>query len=179
MDINLNASRAERFDNWTNSEDNYNKALEGEKVEDFQLFDFQAASYSKDLKQAAQEYIDLYDTDGDGKWDKSEFTRMALGGQEIPKGMEAQYEAFFAKTFNALNLDNEEDSINAGEYASMLYVSDMNWDNYMKTGDLVSSLDGKIDYVQYQTYSGLTEGDDGYDFLTSQRKEFYDYYYGE
>ncbi len=168
MGINFNAdSRAVKFDNWTNSEENYNKAVNGEKVEDFQIFDFNPSSYSKDIKEFAQEYIDLYDTDGDGKWDKDEFTRMSLGGAEIPEGMEDQFNELFSKLFDALNLDDDKDSINAGEFASALFIADAD----AETGDP----DGKINYNDYSNLGALTQDDN----IQGVRKDFYDYFYGQ
>ena len=41
------------FDNWSNSSENYNKASNGEKVEDFQLFKKDLSTYSSDLKKFA------------------------------------------------------------------------------------------------------------------------------
>ena len=177
MGMEIGIERAKQFDNWTNNEANYEKALNGEKVEEFKMFDFNASTYSSDLKQFAQDYIDLYDSNGDGKWDKDEFVKMAIGEAEIPEGMESAYAEFFAESFKALNLDDDEESINAGEFATMLYAADMDWNNYAQTGNIAASLDGKADYAQYQGFSSMVEGDPSYDILRSERKDFYDAFY--
>ena len=179
MGIDINLVNAQKFNNWTNDESNYQKALNGEKVDEFKMFDFNPSTYSSDLKNLAQEYINLYDANGDGVWNKDEFVKMAVGEEEIPEGLESAYADFFAKSFDALNLDSDKDNINAGEYATMLYASDMDWNNYIATGNVASSLDGKADYTQYQVYSSMTEGDDGFDVLKNERKDFYDAFYAE
>ena len=179
MGLDVNAVNAQKFDNWTNDEKNYQKALNGEKVDEFQMFDFNASTYSSDLKNFAHEYINLYDANGDGVWDKNEFVKMALGENDIPKELESAYADYFAKSFDALNLDNNKDAINAGEFATMLYASDLDWNNYAQTGDIASSLDGKADYAQYQGFSSMVEGDDSFDILKNERKDFYDAFYGE
>ena len=71
-----------KFDDWTNSEENYNKSLNGEQVEDFQLFDLNLSSYSSDLKNFAQSYIDKYDADKDSSFNYSEFVNMCTNGAE-------------------------------------------------------------------------------------------------
>lgn len=175
----INGNRAQQFNNWTNDENNYQNALNGKDVEEFQLFDLNLSTYSKDLKEFAQEYIDLYDTNKDGKWDKDEFVKMAMGNDSIPDGMEDVYAAFFNKNFDALNLDDDKDSINAGEFATMLYASDLDWNNYAQTGDVASSIDGKADYTQYQVYSSMVEGDNGFNVLKNERQDFYNAFYAE
>ena len=187
MGMEVGLSRAQQFNNWTNNEANFEKAVNGEKVEEFKMFDFNPSTYSSDLKQFAQEYIDLYDSNGDGKWDKDEFVKMALGEEEVPEGLESAYAELFADSFNALNLDDDKETINAGEYATMLYASDINWDGYLldlqsnkiNSEGIESYTDGKVDYLHYQGFSSLVEGDDSFDFLTSKRLEFYDKHYGK
>lgn len=78
------STRALAFENWTNSPENYNKAIvENKKVEEFKMFDFQPSTYSSDLKEFAQDYIDLHDKDGDRNWDRDEFISMALAQDDI------------------------------------------------------------------------------------------------
>ena len=170
-------SRADEFDEWTNSEKNYNDFLEYKPVDEFEMFDFDASSYSKDLKNFAQEYLNKYDADNDGVMNKSEFTKMASGGMEIPKELEAEYNALYDVLFDNLNLDEKKNEINAGEFASFLYMADLDLDNYAKTLDVASSLDGKLDYGQYQALSSLLPGDKGFDILQSEKQDFYNNFY--
>ena len=76
-------------------------------------------------------------------------------------------------------IDKEADSINAGEFATMLYAADMDWNNYAKTKDVVSSLDGKVNYDQYQGFSSMIEGDKQYETLKKEREDFYNTFYAE
>ena len=169
--------KADEFDNWTLDENNYNKSMAGEKVEEFQMFDLDISKYSTDLKEFSQAYVDKYDTSGDGVWDKSEFINMASGGEPIPKGMEKEFNALYDQLFEGLNLDDTKETITAEEYASFLYAADMDWDNYAKTLDVASSLDGKLDYNNYQGLSSLEFGSDAYNELQKQKQEFYDNFY--
>ena len=78
------SQRAMDFNNWTNSSENYEKTFQkGQEVEEFQMFEFNASTYSSDLKDFAQEYIDSFDKDGDGSWNKDEFISMALNRRYI------------------------------------------------------------------------------------------------
>ena len=175
---------AKNFDNWTNSSDNYNKALNGEKTEDFEMFKAGSLqTYSSDLKKFSQDYIDMWDSDGDGSWSKDEFIMMSTGGEGIPtdlsEDVQAQYAQLFDDLYANLNLDNNKDSISSGEFASYLYASDMDWENYAQTGDVSSSVDGKLDYTTYQGLASIMEGDAGFETLQSEKADFYNYFYAE
>ena len=170
-------SKADKFDKWTNSEENYKNFIEDKPVDEFEMFDFDASSYSKDLKNFAQEYINKYDADNDSVMNKSEFVKMASGGEEIPKEMEEQFNALYDELFNNLNLDEKNDEINAGEFASFLYMADLDLENYAQTLDLASSLDGKLEYGQYQALSSLLPSDKGFDILQSKKQDFYNHFY--
>lgn len=169
-------TRADEFDQWTNSEDNYEKALAGEEVEGFQMFELDLSTYSSDLKDFSQEYIDKYDEDGDGKWSKEEFIAMASAGEGIPEEYSADYEELYTQLFNDLNLNTEDDHIDAAEFASYLYVSDVDWKTFSETeGDVGASVDGKIDFVGYNTYSDPSSKN--YDAMKEQKENFYNNYY--
>ena len=177
-----NFNTAKNFDNWTNSSDNYNKALQGEQVEEFQMFkadDLQ--TYSSDLKKFSQDYIDMWDSDGDGTWSKDEFIAMSTGGEGIPtdvsEDVQAQYAQLFNELYSNLNLDDNKESITSGEFASYLYATDLDWQNYANTGDVASSLDGKIDYSTYQGLASIMEGDAGFEVLQSEKSDFYNAFY--
>lgn len=175
---------AKNFDAWTNSADNYNKALVGEQVEEFSMFDCQSlGTYSSDLKQFAQDYINMWDADGDGHWNIDEFITMSTGGEGIPENFSAEMKNSYNELFNALfanlNLDDKKDSISAGEFASYLYAADMDWGKYAETGSVAASIDGKLNYNNYQGLSSIMEGDSAYEFLQSEMADFYNYYYAD
>lgn len=179
MGIDFNANvRAKAFDDWTNNPENFNNFAAGKEVEDFQLFEFNPGNYSKDIKNIAQEYINLYDENGDGEWNKEEFVKMALGGEEIPAGLEDAYADLFAKAFDDLNLDDKKDSINAEEFASQLFVGDLDLKKFAETdGSLVDSLDGKVNYIQYNLNSDPDYVD--YDYVQDLKAAFYNNFYGK
>ncbi len=192
-------TRADNFDEWTNSEENYDKNIKGEKVDDFKMFDFNASTYSSDLKEFSQEYVNKYDQDKDGQWNQSEFINMATNGKDSYNSLvmakvtntflslfgiknqdlqtkSDQYD-LLQEQFNTFNFDGDGSKINAGEFASVLYSSDLDLDNYAKTGDVASSIDGKLDYVNYQTYPMLDTESDGYKTIHKERSDFYNNFY--
>lgn len=170
-------SNSDKFDEWTNSEENYNKSIKGEEVDSFKMFNLDLSSYSSDLKDFSQEYIDKYDADGDGSWNKEEFISMATAGEGIPEQSSAEYTALYDQLFSDLNLDDDKKTINAGEFASYLYAADMDWGNYAKTNDVASSIDGKLDYNNYQALSALDPNSNAHSTLQAQKQAFYDNYY--
>lgn len=172
-------SLVDKFDEWTNSEENFNKSNSGENVDDFQMFELNLSSYSSDLKDFAQEYLNKYDTNGDGEWNKEEFVSMASANQEISEEFKAEYEALYDQLFSDLNLDDNKDTINAGEFASYLYAADMDWDNYSSTLDVASSIDGKLDYNNYQALSSLEPGSSAHAKLQAEKQDFYNNFYAE
>lgn len=167
------------FEEWTSSEENLEKSLNGEKVDDFEMFELDLSSYSKDLKGFSQEYVNSWDSDGDGKWNKEEFISMSTSGQEIPEDQKDSMNAMFEKMFNDLNLDDDKDSISAEEFATYLYASDMDWDNYAKTGDVASSIDGKLNYDNYQAFSALESDSNAAKTLKNERLDFFNNFYAE
>ncbi len=178
-DSNGAVNRADEFDIWTNSEENYEKALLGEDVQGFQMFELNLSTYSGDLKEFSQEYIDKYDEDGDGVWSKEEFTKMAVAGQEIPEEYAGVYEELYSQLFTDLNIDTKDDSINAGEFASYLYAADMDWENYSQTGNVASSIDGNLDYLTYQSLSAFEPDSKAHSILQREKQDFYNNFYAE
>lgn len=181
LQINNNVTkRAEEFAKWTNSNENVDKAINGEQVEQFNAFEFNPSTYSSDLKEFAQEYMSLFDKDNDGTWNYDEFKAMALDGQEIPDGYEAQFDAMLKAAFDNINFDNDNTNINAGEFASNLFIADIDWEAYNKTdGSLVDSLDGKLDFVQYQADCPKDESTSDGTFLKSLQQQFYNIFYNK
>lgn len=194
-------SHINKFDDWTNSEQNYNKAMNGEQVEDFQMFDFNASSYSSDLKDFAQAYIDKYDGNNDSSMSYSEFVDMCTNGQMSSFELgwakfadsvcsffgstsekyheKAQMHDLMKTQFGTFSFDGNKNKINAGEFASVLYTADLDWDNYSQTGDIASSLDGNLDYMNYQGLAMITPEVEGYETLRDERKDFHDNFYAE
>lgn len=171
-------TRADKFDEWTNSEENYEAAINGEKVDEFKMFDINLATYSSDLKDFSQEYINKYDEDGDGAWNIDEFTNMATAGAGIDEENKEEYEVLYNQLFTNLNIDDNKDVINAAEFASFLYTADVDWDNFNKTnGDVASSIDGKLDYLNYQTFSSLEKGTKLFEDHQYQKEEFFTNFY--
>ena len=149
-------SNVEAFDNWSNSQDNYNKFLSGEQIEDFQILDYNSlgnssdekiSGYKKEINQFAQNYINQYDINNDGKLSLDEFENMQaqsyreifgeeldLTSNDVSQGLKQQ--------FNALNsLDNDSSSISSQEFAAFLGVAD--------TQDGLT--DGIISYTNFNT----------------------------
>jgi hypothetical protein len=134
------------------------------------------------MKAFSQEYIDLYDENKDGVWDFNEFSTMATGGQEIPPALKADYEALHKTLFDDLNLDKNTNEINAGELASMFMMGDLDMNAYAEYGISSDSLDGKIDYGQYQAVSSAVAMDSGENvakWSKQERQDFYEYFYAE
>ncbi len=267
-----NVNSASSFDNWANSAENYNKSISNEEVEDFSMFeDFDLGSYSSDLNEFSQDYIDLYDEDKDGSWNYEEFAEMALGGTadldtiqsqaDLYNGLKTYYqdsviaqydddgngtlseaefyeaigvstdglsnseleslrETFTAfnvdedgdaaelsaeeillaanpdyigaltelktsseindlleTSFNDLNINDEDQVIDSQEYASFLYTADLDWDIYGETGSAASSVDGVLDYNQFNSTSSIDPSSEYGQDLRNERIDFYNYYY--
>ena len=254
----------EGFDKWSNSET---------PQDDFAMFDIDLSTYSKDLKNFAQSYIDNYDSDEDSYMSFNEFVTMASNGEQNPELLSVasqiynNYKEVYEKQiippvdadndgslnsdeflvalgydpqtvdqktrkevdalFNSLNTDNKEgnenqllssdellvglnpelDGINSqvlqnqtemynmfasqyseldidgdgqissGEWASMLYAADLDWENYAQTGDVASSIDGKLNWENYQAMPLITKGMSGYETLKQEKEAFFDNFY--
>lgn len=261
-------SRIDRFNDWTNSEDNYNNAVNDKEVEEFQMFDLNLSTYSSDLKQFAQEYISKFDSDEDELWNFDEFAEMATNGEinvkqmkvaneiynmyidNYKNGIVAEYdkdgdgewsraeflasqgidintlteaelegwnEAFdqfniyggetvdaseilmvanknsikkleemkyysdmsnmLQDSYKALDL-NGDGSVDAAEFASQLYVADLDLEKYVETEfDVSQSIDGKLDYIQYQALSSLSSDTPGFSKMQELKQDFYNNFY--
>ena len=177
MSINFNVNQAQNFDNWTNSGVN----TQSGKEEDFKMFDINLQTYSKDVKQFAQDYIDMYDTDGDKQLSYDEFVNMATGGAEIPDEYKSALDDLFHSAFDSLNADKDKEHISAGEYAAMLMTADIDQEYLSKSdGDLAGAIDGKLNFVNYSAYSSLTPEDgQQYENWMFQKNILYENFYGE
>ena len=130
-------SHSKVFDNWANSSENYNSFINGEQVEDFQLFDYNSlgdsrderiSGYKQEINQFAQDYINQYDIDGNNSLDIEEFTNMQAQayketfGEELDTNIVAEN---LQQQFNSLNsLDQDSSAISSKEFAAFLGVAD-------------------------------------------------------
>jgi|GEM_PF-4030282 len=171
--IGNNYSHADKFDDWTNDKSNYQDVLNGGNGGEFQMFEFNPNSYSKDLKEFSKEYIDKFDDDKDGQWNREEFKKMAANGAELTKEMDEMLN----KAFDGLNLDDKKEAISPEEFASQLYITDLDLNNYAKTLNAASSLDGKFTFDEYQGKSSIMPGDKGFETLQKQKADFFNHFY--
>ncbi len=85
----------------------------------------------------------------------------------------------FNTQYSELDLDNDG-QVSSGEFATMLYASDVDWDNFKATGgDVASSIDGKLDWENYQAYSSLDPSTEQGQNLKMQRLAFFDNFYAQ
>lgn len=164
---------AQKFDDWTNTEPEYYEDKDGnyhlKDVDDFKMFDFNAGTYSKDVKDFAQKYIDKFDENKDGVWNKEEFKKMSgITDDDLAD-----------TAYGSIRFDDNKDNITAEEFATSLIVSDIDFDQYDKNGGVIDSttLDGK---VNFNTYSSLGDKD-GVNFETysSIQEAIYDNFYNQ
>ena len=169
-------NKANRFDKWTNSKNNYQKAINGDNVKDFKMFKFNPSEYSKNLNEFSQSYIKKYDKNNDGVWSKEEFINMATAGEGIPETDGAT--EVYNDLFSNLNIDDKGDEISSTEFASFLYTSDVDWDKFRQTGgSVIDSIDGKINYINYQNLSSLSSNSEQNQILKEQKESFYNQFY--
>ena len=255
----------DKFDDWTNQET---------QQDEFKMFDINLSTYSKDLKDFAQGYIDKFDADEDSNMSFEEFVNMASNGEFNPKKLSVASELFnlyesvyqeqimpsfdndkdgslnlnefmaalghnpatiseqtkkdVKEVFDSYNYDNVEGNenellnagevfvgsnptvdgiktqdllfdkqmndffktqyaeldldgdgqVSSGEFASMLYAADVDWDNFNATGgDVASSIDGKLNWTNYQDYTGLNSSTEKGQDLLFQRQAFFGAFY--
>lgn len=255
---------AEGFDAWSNSE---------AAQDEFTMFNLDLSTYSKDLNEFAQSYIDSYDSDGDSNMSFEEFVQMASNGEQNPQLLATANELYniyksvyeneiipandkdedgslnldeymtalgydpntideqtkneVEEFFNSLNTDNTQGNenqllsadellvglnpelngidskvlqnqseafnmfnaqyseldidgdgqVSSEEWATMLYASDLDWENYAQTGDIASSVDGKLNWNNYQAMPSIVQGKEGYDVLRQEKLEFFNNFY--
>ena len=194
------SNRAEQFDKWTNSEENYNKSIRKQDVEPFKAVDMNGDKpYNQALKDFAQEYINLFDNNGDGVWNFDEFLDMSCGeliNQElefykkfcdeeqldtIKKDLKSLLAPSNKMFFEDLNLDDKKDEINAGEFASMLMLCDLEKNEaYYEYGITADSIDGEISYEKYIELGEAPLNDYKTAIWSKQeRQDFYDNFYAD
>ena len=184
-------NKAQLFDKWTNG--NYNKSSDG-NVEPFKAVDMEGDKpYNQALKDFSQEYINLFDVDKNGSLNFDEFMEMSCGelinqemdfykdyfNEEELAGIRQDLKEILTpmnkEYFDHLNLDEQTDEINAGEFATMLLMGDLDLEKYEQFGISSDSIDGNIDFAQYQTMSGDTTTK----WVKQERQDFYNYFYAE
>lgn len=183
---------ADALDAWS-SEENLDKYFNGEIVEDFEMFDalgegMSTEEYVENLTEFSQAYIDKYDQDGDGKWSQAEFDLMTREGEEdiekyakeqlaqgmdgieIPEEIVSQYVGSLTDMnklfFESYQMNDDNTTISADEFASQLFMADMNEEGYV---------DGKIDFVQYNTFASMFDDPNKFWEDVAARKEMHEY----
>lgn len=186
-------NKARQFDNWTNSKENRQNYEQNKPTTPFKAVDMSGDKpYNIAIKDFAQEYIDLYDTDNSGTWDYDEFFEMAYGTQldeqiepfkkfcndeqleNVRETLKEIHSVRYKEYFEILNLDENTEEINAGEFATMLMLGDLDQEKYKIYGITSDSIDGEIDFAKYNEMGA----DPNPDWKT-ERKDFYDYFYAE
>lgn len=164
------------FADWTNSSSNYNNLLTGNKVDDFQMFDYyslgntpeaRGEKYGQEIEKFAQNYINQYDSNGDKNLDFNEFVNMQMESFEDMFGESlnlSSYEllSLFGDQFGQLssigdNDNNDGDEKYVDEYGlrSLLGLSqNANVDKYIDKYD--ADGDGKLSFEEYKKYNEET-----------------------
>ena len=180
----IETKQKEAFNSW--QYDASTKTMAGQAVDDFQMFNFDASTYSSDLLAFSQQNIAQYDEDQDGEWNFEEFYAMAIDGIEIPEGMEDVYKGMFQYIFDNMQFDDESKTITAQEYAVQLFAGDVDMKSFMESisgqensselfSKLASCLDGAINFLQYQQKDDF--GYEYYDQLKQLQSIFYTSFY--
>lgn len=259
-------SGVDGFDAWSGSI---------EAQDEFTMFGLNLSTYSKDLNNFAQSYINKYDADEDSNMNFEEFVQMASNGEQSaqllsvaselynlyknvyeeqiipqndkdddgalnvneflialghdPNTIDEQTRKDVEEVFNTYNTDsiegnenqllsadellvglnptlngidsqtlktqtemfdlfntqyselnlNGDEQVSSEEFATMLYASDVDWEKYEATkGDVASSIDGKLNWENYQAYTSLNSSTEQGRNLLMQRMAFFDNFYG-
>lgn len=147
MTVNFGAN----FENWFASKDNYNKALNGQSVPDFNFMqvdiktlpaDKKGEAYKIDVLNIANSRIDNYDANNNGKMELSEYINEQkaiyekMFNEQVDMSIPGMQDTF-AQTFN--NCDtNRDGSIDEKEMAAVFA--------YMDAAGNDGTMDGKISY---------------------------------
>lgn len=144
------------FADWTNSSSNYNNLLTGNKVDDFQMFDYyslgntpeaRGEKYGQEIEKFAQNYINQYDTNGDKNLDFNEFVNM-------------QMESFEDMFGESLNLSSYELlSLFGDQFGQLSSIGDN--DNNFNRASEQNFTTGTINAKQFAAFFGVVDGQDG------------------
>ncbi len=164
----------DKLNNW-NSNDNMDAYCAGEEIDDFAMFDYDKETYINDIKNFAQEYINKYDSDGNGVLSFEEYSEM------LSEGFDEEYNDAFNTAYQTLfedfQMDSDKESISADELASQFLISDIDWDN-LGDKDYLDGVDGKLNFVAYNTIAA-DPSLEGYDNTVDARKFLYNKYIAE
>lgn len=150
------------FDAWTK------KATLDETTPEFKLSSAQTIDdYNKDIAKLAEDYIKLYDKDGDGNVSSTEYKDKEIAEDKAAMaeaGFEAsdeEYDALYTEAFNTLNVDDEGKSkgvLTKQEF--MNYFFSMDAANNKKAGENEYGLaTGSITVDEFNKFRGqIVEG---------------------
>ena len=90
------------------------------------------------------------------------YTAFGIENEDI-KSKAEQYD-LYKDQFDRFSFDENKETINAGEVASVLYTADIDIENFNKTeGDVASSIDGKLNYIEYEAQALLDSSSQEYE----------------
>ncbi len=157
------------FADWTNSSSNYNNLLTGNKVDDFQMFDYyslgntpeaRGEKYGQEIEKFAQNYINQYDSNGDKSLDFNEFVNMQMESFEDMFGespdLNNELLTMFGEQFSQLSsINNDEKYIDEYGLKSLLGLNqNADVDKYINKYD--TDGDGKLSFEEYKKYNEET-----------------------
>lgn len=157
------------FSDWANSNNNYNNFLNGGKVDDFQMFDYQSLGstpeargekYGQEIEKFAQNYINQYDSNGDKSLDFNEFVNMQMESFEDMFGespdLNNELLTMFGEQFSQLSsINNDEKYIDEYGLKSLLGLNqNADVDKYINKYD--TDGDGKLSFEEYKKYNEET-----------------------
>ena len=112
---------AQRFDNWTNDEQNQNNAYNSnfDDIPVFKIEGITQETYDSDIYNFSQSYIDLYDEgEQDGVWSRDEFIKMATGGLSLSEQLAADAQSYVSELYTDDMFDNGDGIIDNAERAA-------------------------------------------------------------
>lgn len=157
------------FSDWANSSSNYNNLLTGNKVDDFQMFDYyslgntpeaRGEKYGQEIEKFAQNYINQYDSNGDKSLDFNEFVNMQMESFEDMFGespdLNNELLTMFGEQFSQLSsINNDEKYIDEYGLKSLLGLNqNADVDKYIDKYD--TDGDGKLSFEEYKKYNEET-----------------------
>lgn len=157
------------FSDWANSNNNYNNFLNGGKVDDFQMFDYQSLGstpeergekYGQEIEKFAQSYINKYDSNSDKSLDFNEFVNMQIESFEDMFGespdLNNELLTMFGEQFSQLSsINNDEKYIDEYGLKSLLGLNqNADVDKYIDKYD--TDGDGKLSFEEYKKYNEET-----------------------
>lgn len=167
-----------------NSTETLNKYYEGEPIPEFKMIDIsetdlnlKTEEYTTELEAYAQDFINIYDEDGNGVWSYNEFSKMALDGLDT-EGADLQpvYD-LQTQLFNDFQMDSYADSISSKEFASQLMMGDIDWASISDDVNIMDVVDGNLNYYNYNTMASDPSDTQYYESDLANRQFLYDNYF--